>query len=350
MQTKNLGYDKDHVVVLPISAQMKENFENIENAFARVPGVESISASYETPENIQWGDGITAVTGQGEKSISLNALPVDLNFAKTMKMQMLAGRDFIKSDFAMMDTSDNLKNYRQPYIINETLAEKLGWTPEEAIGKTISKSEAGPIVGVVKDFNFSSLHDPIGPLLIFLGRDYSHDFLVRISGNNISQTISRLENAWKNRVNDKPFEYHFLDSDYNNLYLAEQRDSLLFSVAAALAVLLACLGLFGLAAFTTVRRTKEIGIRRVLGADVSSITLLIGKGFLQLVGIAIIVAFPIAWWASNEWLRDFAYRIPLNPLVFALTGVGTAAIALLTVSYHSVKTSLISTVKSLKVE
>jgi len=350
MQTKDLGYDKDHVLVLPLSNDMLKNFENLKSAFGQVPGVEAITASYQTPENVGWGDGITAVDENGKHDISLNAMPVDLDFTKTMKMQMIAGRDFQQSDFGMMDTSNNDANFRQPYIINETLAKKIGWTPQKAIGKTIEKGVAGPVVGVVKDFNFTSLHDPIGPMLIFLNRDLSRDYMIRINGNNTKQTLAGIETVWKQRVPERPFNYHFLDEDYNKLYLAEQKISELFGVAAALAIVLACLGLFGLAAFTTVQRTKEIGIRRVLGAKVSNITLLIAKNFLELIGIAILLAIPLAWWTGNKWLEDFAYRIPVHAYVFVVVALVTALLALATVSYHSVKTALTNPVKSLRSE
>ena len=350
MQTKNLGYDKEHIVVLPIGGNMQQNFQSLKNAFAQVRGVESITASYETPEYVEWGDGITATDEKGKHDISLNAMPVDLDFIKTMKMQLAAGRDFQQSDFAMIDTSDNYKNYHQVFIINETLAKKIGWTPQQAIGRTIENRTTGPVVGVVKDFNFSSLHDPIGPLVIFLGRDFSRDFMLRINSNDMQSTLDRLQAVWKQRVPDRPFNYHFLDDDYNKLYLAEQRTSKLFGVAAGLAIVLACLGLFGLAAFTTVQRTKEIGIRRVLGANISSITLLVAKNFLQLVSIAIVIAVPLAWWAGNKWLQDFAFRIPVQAYVFVATAIVTVLIALCTVGYHSIRAALANPVKSLRTE
>jgi putative ABC transport system permease protein len=351
MQTKNLGYDKDHVVVLPIGGQMMKNFESLKAAFSLVPGVEAVTASYDTPENVQWGDGVTAVDEKGKHDISLNAMPVDLDFTKTLKMQMIAGRDFQQSDFGMMDTANNYKNYQQPFIINETLAKKIGWNPQQSIGKTIEKGTVtGPVVGVVKDFNFTSLHNPIGPMLIFLNRDFSRDYMIRINGNNTKQTLAGLESVWKQRIPERPFSYHFLDEDYNKLYLSEQKISELFGVASALAIVLACLGLFGLAAFTTVQRTKEIGIRRVLGANISSITLLIAKNFLQLIGIAILIAIPLAWWAGNKWLQDFAYRIPVQAYIFIIVALITVLLALCTVSYHSVKASLMNPVKSLRSE
>ena len=309
-----------------------------------------MTASYETPEYVEWGDGLTVTDEKGKHDISLNAMPVDLDFIKTMKMQLVAGRDFQESDLAAIDTTHDYANYHLPYIINESLAKKIGWTAEQAIGKTVENRTTGPVVGVVKDFNFSSLHEPIGPLLIFLGRDFSRDFMVRINSSDMPTTLGRLEMIWKQRITDRPFSYHFLDEDYNKLYQSDQRTSLLFSVAAGLAILLACLGLFGLAAFSTVQRTKEIGIRRVLGANVSGITLLVAKNFLQLVAIAIVAAIPLAWWAGDRWLQDFAFRIPVNVSVFIATAIITILIALFTVGFHTVKAALSNPAESLRTE
>ena len=350
MQIKNLGYDKDHIVVLPIGGSMWNNFKNLKDAFQQVQGVESVTASYDTPENVGWGDGITAIDEKGKHDISLNAMPVDLDFIKTMKMQLLAGRDFQESDFALMDTSNNNANFHVPYIINETLAKKIGWTPEKSINRTITRGVTGPVVGVIKDFNFQSLHQPIGPMILFLGRDFSRDFMLRINGNNMQLTLANLEATWKQRIADRPFTYTFLDDNYNKLYIADQRTSLLFSIAAALAIVLACLGLFGLAAFTTIQRTKEIGIRRILGADISSITLLIAKNFLQLIGVAILIAVPLAWWAGNHWLQDFAFRISVHLYIFLITAIVTILIALCTIGFHSIKVALMNPVKSLRTE
>jgi putative ABC transport system permease protein len=350
MQTKNLGYDKEHIAVLPIGGKMSKDFQNIKEAIANVSGVESVTAAYDTPEFVKWGDGITVTDEKGKKQISLNAMPVDLDFTKTLKMQLLAGRDFQQSDFAMMDTSNRYVNFKQPYIINESLAKKIGWTAEQAIGKIISRGDDGPVVGVVKDFNFNSLREPIGPMLIFLGRDFSRAFMVRINGNDMRPTLGRLEMMWKQRIPERPFTYHFLDEDYNKLYVGEQRSSTLFTVAATLAILLACLGLFGLAAFTTVQRTKEIGIRRVLGANITSITMLIARNFLLMIGIAILIAIPLAWYAGNKWLQDFAFRIPVQGWIFIAASLATILIALATVGFHSVRSALMNPVKSLRTE
>jgi len=350
IQNKNLGYNKDHVVVLPISGNMLENFETFKYGLEQVSGVQAVTASYETPEFVEWGDGINVVDENGEHDISINAMPIDLNFVSTLDMEMAAGRDFIQSDFALMDTTDNRANYQQPYLINETLAKQIGWTPDEAIGRIVSNRALGPVLGVVKDFNFSSLHEPVGPLLMFLGRNFSRNYMVRISDADVQGTLGRLETVWNERTNGRPFNYHFLDEDYDALYQAEQRSATLFSVAAALAVILACLGLFGLAAFTTVQRTKEIGIRKILGANLINIMLLISKNFLVLVTIAIIIASPLAFFAAKKWLQNFAYRIEPEWYVFIIAAIVTLLITFITVGYHSVKAAMSNPVKSLRTE
>ncbi len=350
LQRKNLGYDKDQVLVLPIDNQMFQHYEATKQAIAQVNGVEGITAAYETPEFIEWGDGIQATDEKGVHDISLNALPVDLSFTKTMKMQLVAGRDFQENDFALMDTNESYKNFQQPYLINESLAKKLGWKPEEAIGRIIDKGSPGPVLGVVKDFNFESLHEPVKPLVIFLNRDMARTFLVRINGRDAPSVLSRLGIVWKQRVPHRPFEYHFLDDDYNNLYIGEQRSSALFSIAAIVAILLGCLGLFGLAAFTTVQRIKEIGIRRVLGADIKSIVLLISKNFLLLVIIAIVVAAPLAWYAGSVWLEDFSFRVELGTWLIGATAAAVLLIVLLTVGYQAIRAAVMNPVKTLRAD
>ncbi len=350
IQHKNLGYDKDHLLVLPVDKKMSENYESIKGAIEAIPGVDGITAAYETPEFVEWGDGITATDEKGVHEVSVNAMPVDLHFTQTLKMQMKTGRDFLKSDFAMMDSSNNSANFRQPFLINESLAKKIGWTPEEAVGKTINKYVEGPVMGVVKDFNFESLHEPVKPLVIFLNKDLASVFMVRINGKDIPSVLNRLEVLWKQRVAHRPFEYHFLDEDYNKLYIAEQRTTALFTISAGLAILLACLGLFGLAAFTTMQRIKEIGIRRVLGAGVSNITLLISKNFLVLVAISILIAAPLAWYAGNLWLQNFAFRIRINGWLFFAAAMSVFLIAFLTVGFQAIKAAVANPVKSLRTE
>ncbi len=350
MQHKDVGYTKSQLLILPIGKKMLPEFENLENAFAQTPGVESITASYDTPEFVQWGDGIAVTDAQGKQNITLNAMPVDLNFTHTLGMKILAGRDFQQSDFALQDTSNNYANYHDAFIINETLAKKLGWTPENAIGKTIDKGSTGKVVGVVKDFNFNSLHDPIGPMILFLGRDYARNFILRINTGQTKTTLAQLEKTWKQRVPYRPFSYQFLDEAYNKLYVKEQRMATLFSIAAALAIILACLGLFGLAAFSTLQRRKEIGIRRVLGANINQVVFLISKNFVQLVLIAILIAVPVAWILGKNWLQDYAFRTTISWPLFLLASLGALLIALLTVGVQAIKAAFINPVKNLRSE
>lgn len=350
ISSKDLGYNKEQVAVLPITSEIGENFESFKNALEQTNGVNSVTASYETPEFVNWGDGITAYTDTGKKEVSLKAMPVDLDMVKTMQMSLVAGRDFRKSDFALMDTTDNYKNYRQPYIINETLARELGWTPEEAIGKSIEKNAPGPVVGVVKDFNFSSLHEPIGPLVMFLGRNFSRVFMIRIDHAETGKTLANIESLFKSRTTGAPFNIHFLDEDYDALYKAEQRSMLLFKLASGIAIFLACMGLFSLSAFTTLKRTKEIGIRKTLGASVGNLVLLLGKNLLYLVFISALIAVPLAFWASTKWLEDFSYKINLGIGVFLMGVMLTLIITSLVVSFHTIKAAIQNPVKSLKNE
>ncbi len=350
IQHKQLGYDKDHIIVLPVDNKISQNYETIKQAIALIPGVVSVSGASEVPTFIQWSDNITAETGAGKKTLSVNANPVDFDFTKTMGMQIIAGTDFTKADMASFDTADNNKNYRNTFIINQKAAIELGWTPEQAIGKTIVKGAPGTIKAVVKDFHFSSLHQPIGPFVIFLGPNQVRQMFVKIGGKNIPATLQKLSDVWKERVTHRPFEYHFLDEDYNALYTVEQRTAGVFALFAGLAIVLACLGLFALAAYTTAQRTKEIGIRKVLGASISNITFLVSKEFIQLVLIAIIIASPLAWIVAGRWLQDFAYRINIHWWVFVAAGLLAAFIAIITVSFQAIKAAMANPVRSLRTE
>ncbi len=350
IQNKKLGYDRSHVLVLPVDGKTHAVYGQLKDAFKSNPQVLSVTGAYEDPTSIGWGDGIRADDGSGPKELTLNATPVDLDYLQTMGMELTAGRDFIRSDFALQDTSNNYANYRASYILNEKAVMDLGWTPEEAIGKTISRGAPGTVVGVVKDFHFESLHTPIGPLLIFLDTTFVRQLFVKVKGEQLATTLAALENTWKSRIGHRPFDYHFMDDDFNALYKAEERIAGLFSVFAGIAIVLACLGLFALAAFTTTQRTKEIGIRKVLGADVGSIVVLVSRQFLILVGIAVLVATPLAWWAGNSWLADFAYRIDIGWWIFAFAGIIATLIALATVSFHAIRAAVASPVNSLRDE
>ena len=350
IQHKEMGYDRERVVVLPVDYKMRAIYDPLKKAIALNPGVVSVTGAYDAPTFVAWSDGLSADNGAGNKEISVKAMPVDLDFIKTTGMHLVAGRDFINSDFALQDTANDYKNYHRTYILNEKAAKEFGWTVTEAIGKTVRKGATGQVVGVVKDFHFESLHNPIGPMVLFLDTGLVRQLFIKIKGQNISSALTGLEKTWKERVAYRPFDYHFLDEDFNALYKTEQRTAKLFALFSGLAIALACLGLFALAAFTTVQRTKEIGIRKILGANTGNITLLISRQFISLVLIGILIASPLAWWAANSWLQDFAYRINISWWTFMVAGILAVLIALITVSYHAIKASLANPVKSLRTE
>lgn len=350
VRNKNLGYNKEHIIVMPVDYRMRQEYDALKKAISTYPAVTDVTGAYVSPVDIQWGDAITAQTKSGTINLNVNALPVDLNFIQTMQMHLVAGTTFTPADLMKMDTSDNYKNFQYSYILNETAVRKLGWTPEEAIGKTISKGTPGIIKGVVKDFNYSSLHNTIGPLVIFLDPSFVNDMFVKVKGNDIPATLTFLQGVWKQWVPFRPFEYKFLNDEYNNLYIADQRTGKIFTLFAALAILLACMGLLALASYTTVQRTKEIGIRKVLGASVLNITSLISKDFLKLVIVAIIIAVPIAWIAMHKWLQNFAYKINIHWWVFVIAGLAAILIALMTVSFQAIRAAVADPVESLRTE
>ncbi|OKS85957.1 ABC transporter permease [Mucilaginibacter polytrichastri] len=347
IQTKDVGYNRNNVIVLPVNYNLYPVVGTLKTQMAAIPNVQQVSVANSSPVAVGWGDGISTHDG---KKVMVNAIPADENFVPMFKLKLLAGSNYTHADLLQMDTSNNGKNFKYSFIVNESAAKALGWTPEEAIGKTINKNQDGVIKGVVKDFNFQSLHDPITPLIIFLDNQNTNEIFLKVTDNNIPQVLHDLENVWKHEAGNTPFQYHFLDDDYNAIYVSEQRTAAMFKTFSILAILLACLGLFALTAYSVLNRTKEIGIRKVLGASVTSITLLLSKNFLKLVFIAIIIASPIAWYAMNRWLQDFAYRIDIQWYMFVLAGLVTIVIAFVTVSFQSVKAAISTPVKSLRSE
>lgn len=347
IHSKDIGYNKNNIVVLPVSSKMIAQIDALKKVIQNIPGVEGVAAANSEPVNVEWGDAIQTKDG---KQLTVNALPMDEDFIKTMQLKIIAGRDFDRTDILQMDTTNKGKNFHYTFMLNESAARALGWTPQQAIGKEISKYYPGRIIAVVKDFNFKSFHDPINPLLIFLDYSQTGDLFVRVNGNSAASVIPSIEKIWKGRFPGRPFEYKFLDEDYDAMYRTDQRTAGVFTTFSVLAILLACLGLFAVSAYAVLQRTKEIGIRKILGATTSNITLLIAKDFLLLVIIAAAIASPVAWFASDKWLQDFAYHIQMQWWVFVVAGALSVLIAFITVSLQSVKAALANPVKSLRSE
>jgi putative ABC transport system permease protein len=265
-------------------------------------------------------------------------------------LQIVAGSNLSKQDVLDANKEDYNKCYYH-YILNESAVKALGWQPAEAIGKKmfLGEQRPGEVKAVVKDFHFASLHNPIEPLVLFPG-GWGGTAIVKVSGKNLSQTISFIATKWKQIAPHRPFEYRFMDEDFDKLYSSEMRTAKVFNIFSAIAILLACLGLFGLSAYSARQRIKEIGIRKTLGASAGNITLLLSNSFIKLVLVAFFVACPIAWFVMNKWLQDFAYRININWWVFVIAGIAAILIALITVSFHAIKAALANPVKSLRTE
>ncbi|TMI93513.1 MAG: FtsX-like permease family protein, partial [Bacteroidetes bacterium] len=236
------------------------------------------------------------------------------------------------------------------FILNESAARELGWTPQEAVNKKMYMGpRAGTVKAVVKDFHFESLHNPIKPFVLFTelrGRE----LLVKLNGQHFQRTISFLESKWKSLVPGRPFEYRFMDEDYNKLYNAEIRLGKIMDVFAAIAILLACLGLFGLSSYAAQQRIKEIGIRKVLGASVSNIIVALSKDFIRLTVIAIAIALPVAGWATAKWLQDFSYRTDINWSIYVIASIVTTLFTLAAVSFQAIRAAVANPVKSLRTE
>jgi putative ABC transport system permease protein len=347
IRNKDIGYNKSNVLVLKTSYRMLPKVDGIKKMIRNIPGVENVAAANNEPINVGWGDAIHTNDG---KRITVNALPMDEDFIKTMQLKIIAGTDFNHTDVLKEDTTNQYKNYRYSFMLNESAVKALGWTPEQAVGKQISKNMPGTIKAVVKDFNFKSFHESIGPLLIFLDHDQTQDLFVRVNGKNTASIVKTIGATWKEQVPEIPFEYKFLDDDYDALYRTEQRTANVFTLFSGLAIVLACLGLFAITAFSVVQRTKEIGIRKVLGARVSAIILLISKDFLWLVIIAAAIGSPIAWYMSKTWLQDFAYRITIHPWIFIVAGISCLVLAGITISFQAIKAAIANPVKSLRSE
>jgi putative ABC transport system permease protein len=350
IQHTKLGYDRDHIVVLPLDDKINDNIAVIKQQFRQNPDILSVSACSNTP--VQGGGGYSMRSDIMPESQQMAVLAdrVDEDFISTVGLQIIAGRNLNTQDIKDASQDDYHKNFYH-FILNETAAKQLGWTAQEAIGRKmfLGSDRPGVVEGVVKDFHFESLHTPIKPYILF-SEAWKRQLLVKVSGAHLQQTIASLEAKWKTLVPHRPFEFHFLDEDYNKLYNSEIRLGTIMNLFAGIAIVLACLGLFGLSTYTVQQRFKEIGIRKVLGASVGNIVVALSKDFILLICFAIIIALPAAWWASAKWLEDFSYRTTITWNVFAIAAIATVLLAIITISFQAIKAAIANPVKSLRTE
>jgi putative ABC transport system permease protein len=346
IQTRRLGYEPTQVVAITTAAaQSKAQVQALGNAYRSLSSVEEVCRAQVFPG--MGGSGRSLSKPNDPKSGTfINTNRVGPEFIRTLGLKLLAGRTLPAVEKAENDTTVQV-------VLNKTAVQFLGYTPEQAIGKIApgvfeNKAE---IVGVVDDFHFLSLHQPIGAYAFHNANTEGRPFLlVKTPTANLPQTMRQLEAEYRKNLPNSAFEFTFLDQFLDNLYRSEQRTARVVLVFAGLAMLIACLGLFGLATFMAEQRTKEIGVRKVLGASVTNIVALLSKDFVRLIAVALVIASPLAWWAMNRWLADFAYRVEVEWWVFALAGGLTVAVALLTVSFQSIKAALMNPVKSLRTE
>ncbi len=344
-----MGLNKESVVEIANTKRLGNNEEAFREQLTKLPGIINAASSTSIPTKDNFGDDYNPEQTETDKplinDIGLASFMVDENFIPTLKLQVLQGRNFSK---AFNDSTS--------VILNETAAKQIGW--KHPVGRYLDypgNDQKFKVVGVVKDFNVASLHDMVEPFALFSNASETYSvnssfISVRLQPGNIKTYLNNIENTWKNFAPDTPFDYTFLDEEFDALYRSEQRMGKVFGIFTFLSIFVACLGLFGLSIFTAERRKKEIGVRKVLGASVQNVVGLLSKDFLKLVIVSAVIAFPVAWLAMHKWLEDFVYRITISWYVFIIAAIAALLIALLTISFQSIKAAIANPVKSLRTE
>ena len=360
LNNTNLGFDKDLLVVIDVNTnKARTNFETVKTEMSKIPTVKNVSVTSRVPG--EWKSyRIIKIKNDGntEEPRASYMFGIDKDFAKTFGVTIIKGRNFVN------------QNDSASIIINETAARMLGITePSDQIVEipAVSRGSGGPftplnqqnipfkprVIGIVKDFHFQSLRDKIEPLVLAYNQNPIHNidyYTARISATDIQSSLDKLKAIMVNNDADDPFEYHFLDEQLALFYVEDQRRQTILIWVSLATIIIACLGLFGLATYSANQRVKEIGVRKVLGASIVNLASLLSKDFLKLVLIANGIAFPVAWWATNKWLQEYAYHINVEWWVFVLAGAAAILIALSTVSYQAIKAAMMNPVRSLRTE
>ncbi len=343
MRTKKLGFNKNHLVNIAIKNNEEAllKYETIKYDFSQHPDVMAVSASAFFPGRPRWNNNYWIDDMKSDEYRMIGCIPVDYDFIDTFEINIIEGRGFSREFTTDTDSA---------FILNESAAKEFGW--ESAVGKkfNLANWKKGFVIGVVENFHYNSLHREIEPLVLYIEPPHFEYFSVRLIPDDISQTLDFLKSKWEELVPGEPFKYTFLEEDLDRLYKDEKKLGELLTIATFLAVFVACLGLFGLATFTTEQRTKEIGIRKVLGASVFEIAFLLSKEFSRWVLISNIIAWPVAWYAMSKWLQNFPYRITIMPWTFLLAALLAFLIALLTVSYKVAWAARTNPVEALRYE
>ncbi len=344
LNDRKLGYEKDQVVTLRYYNELNDRYDAFYNELLKQTSIKNAGRSSRIPTGrlldsqgsarVQKGDSLS------DTDVTLKNIAIDHEFFDTYRIAFASGRNFSKE----------IVNDSLSFILNEAAVKMMGMTNENIVDKDFEYGDIkGRVIGVVKDFHFESLHEPIVPV-VFQSSPYFGRISVKLSGNNVQEGIASIEKVWDEFIPNRPFEYDFLSEQYKNLYESEQKQSQLFIIFAGLAILIACLGLFGLATFNAMQRVKEIGIRKVLGASVPSILALLSREIVVLIILANIIAWPVAWYFMNEWLNTFAYHISINLMIYLLAGAGAVILALVTVSTQTLRAAVSNPSETLRYE
>ena len=336
-------------MVLP---ELEENLQKspdlLRDKLATIPGVERVAFGSESPGS---GTSASLFVPEGyadDQGILMNYIEADYNYIPTLGIKIVQGRNF---------SADIISDSANAAIINETAIKLLGW--ENPLGMTFTEPDPGTdrsewvsrkVVGVIEDFHFETLHRVIGPLIIYNSNEDPNLAILRLSTNNITGTVERIKDKWGEITQGQPLNFLFVNDEFDEMYRAEERMGKLALYFSILAIFIGCMGLFGMSSYAAEQRTKEIGIRKVLGATVPNILRLLSKEVLILIAVSFVIAWPVAFYALNRWLQNFAYRIHLDIYIFVFAGLIALVIALLTISFQSVKAALANPVKSLKYE
>jgi hypothetical protein len=342
MKNLNLGFNQDHIIHLSIHGELHDKYDAIRERFLQNPDVLHVTASMALPTDIQSSPGTPEWEGKDpDVKMEIKADFVDYDYFETFDLPLVEGRSFSKDYATDMETA---------FIVNEVAVRRMGWA-DPVVGKRFGFWDIdGQIIGVMKDAHFQSLHHKIEPLVFKMFRPWLRRMYVKFRADNISGTLRSLEKTWNEMNLGYPFEYRFLDEDFEDLYRSEARLGSIFRAFAALGVFIACLGLFGLASFVAEQRTKEIGIRKVLGSSTIGIIALLNREFFRWVLVANLIAWPAAYFAMRQWIQKFAYRENITIGIFVLAGSIGLAVALVTVSVQSMKAARANPVESLKHE